>query len=392
MRGAVVIGGHVQGLGIIRMLGWEGIPVLLMDTTCHNVARFSKYCTMFIKIPGGVFESEEKFCRFLKEKSQQYDLHEWILFPTDDRTVAYLSRNKKELSDYFQIWTPSWDTVEQCYNKKLTYDLAKKIDIPMPESHLPENLSDVRAIGNRLQYPVIIKPAVMHTFYAHTRKKVIIIRTKEELEEQYLRVRKIIPPSEIIIQEIIPGPPENLYSFGSFFKDGNVIASVMGRRSRQIPMDFGKASTYVELVEIPEIGSLASRLLKALGYYGLSEVEFKYDARDGKFKLLEINPRTWKWHSIASLHGVNLPYLLYCDMNEIICPITSGEFLKMNNGKWIDEYTDLFISLKEMLLGNMTPSKYISTLMGKKVYGSFSYDDPLPFLAETMMIPVLFRR
>ncbi len=392
MKGAVVIGGHVQGLGIVRMLGCKQIPVVLMDTTGCNIARFSRYCSRFIKMPTDVFESEERFCDFLKEKNHQYNLQDWLLFPTDDRTVAYISRNKIELSDYYKIWTPTWDVVEQCYNKKLTYSLAEKIGIPIPESHFPEDLSDVIAVGDRLRYPVIIKPAVMHTFYTQTRSKVVIIHTREELEEQYQHVAKIISPSDIIIQEIILGSPKNLYSCGSFFKNGDIIASVTGRRSRQIPMDFGKASTFVELVEVAEVRSLSLKLLDALGYYGLSEVEFKYDARDRTFKLLEINPRTWKWHSIALLSGLNLPYLLYCDMNGESYSEDLDTSKKLSSGKWIDEYTDLYVSMKEMILRNMTRREYVTTLTGSKISGSVSSDDPLPFLAETAMMPVLSRR
>lgn len=392
MKGAVVIGGHVQGLGLVRMLGSKKIPVVVMDTTGYNVARFSKYCTRFIKMPGDIFESEQKFCDFLKAKNHQYNLQGWLLFPTDDQTVAYVSRHKRELSDDYTIWTPAWDVVERCYNKKLTYSLAKKIGIPIPESYFPEGLSDVRAIGDQIQYPAIIKPAVMHTFYTQTRCKAILVHAREELEEQYRDVARIIPPSEIIIQEIIPGSPEHLYSFGSFFKDRGIIASIVGRRSRQIPMDFGKASTFVELVDIAEIRSLSLKLLDALGYYGLSEVEFKYDTRDGTFKLLEINPRTWKWHSLALLSGLNLPYLLYCDMNGEDYSRELHVSEKMSEGKWIDEYTDLYVSMKEVFQRNMTLHQYIGTLTGHKVFGSISSDDPLPFLAETAMIPVLSRR
>jgi D-aspartate ligase len=392
MKGVVVIGGHIQGLGIVRMLGSKKIPVILMDSSSFNITRFSKYCAKFIKMPGDIFESEKKFCDFLKEKNHQYNLQGWVLFPTDDQTVAYLSRNRGELNYYYKIWTPAWDIVECCYNKKLTYMLAKKIGIEIPESYFPKDQNEVRLLSHQIEYPVIIKPAVMHSFYAKTKSKAIIIDKQEDLEEQYRKVTTIIPPSEIIIQEIIPGLPENLFSFGSFFKDGRTIASVMGRRSRQIPMDFGKASTYVELVDMDELRSLSHRLLDAIGYYGLSEVEFKFDARDGSFKLLEINPRTWKWHSISLLNGLNLPYLLYCDINKEDYNKEINNLKTKIDGKWVDIYTDLFVSMKEILMRNMSLHQYFVTMRGKKIFGSLSSDDPLPFIMETLMIPILSRR
>nr|WP_319375701.1 hypothetical protein [uncultured Methanoregula sp.] len=392
MNGTVIIGGHVQGLGIARMLGSKKVPVILMDTMGLNIARFSKYCTKFIKMPFDIFDSEEKFCGFLKEKSDQYNLKNWLLFPTDDQTVAYISKNKKILNESYKIWTPEWNVIENCYNKKNTYSLAKKIGVPIPESYFPENFSDIQFIEDRVQYPLIIKPAVMHTFYAKTRCKAIMVHNRQELIMQYQKVTSIIPASDIIIQEIIPGSPQNLYSFGSFFKRGRIIASIMGRRSRQIPMDFGKASTFVELVNIPKIQDLSFRLLDTLNYYGLSEVEFKYDCRDNTFKLLEINPRLWKWHAIAMLSKLNLPFLLYEDMAGIDNFEDSVVFKSFTGGKWIDEYTDLYISINEIFHRKMTVHHYINSIRGEKIYGSFSFNDPLPFIAETIMIPVLLKR
>ena len=58
----------------------------------------------------------------------------------------------------------------------------------------------------------------------------------------------------------------------------------------------------------------ALRLLEAFGYYGLSQVEFKRDPRDGGFKLMEINPRLWQWHGLATACGVDLPRIAYDDL------------------------------------------------------------------------------
>lgn len=391
MEGVVIIGGHIQGLGLARMLGCMDIPIIIMDTTQFNIARFSRYCKKFIRIPEDIFESEIKFCSFLKGKNNQYKLKDWLIFPSDDRTVAFLSQNKNELSNYYKIWTPAWNIVESCYNKKLTYIHAKKLKIPIPQSYFPKDLLEVKDLMNTIQYPVILKPAIMHSFYSKTGRKVIVVHHRGELEKQYQNMAKIIPASEIIIQEIIPGSSKNLYSCGSFFKDGSIIASIIGQRSRQIPMDFGKASTFVELTEIAELRFLSQKLLEELKYYGLSEVEFKYDSRDGKFKLLEINPRTWKWHSISLLNGLNFPYLLFCevygkDYEDHIKQLTNGK------GKWIDIYTDIYVSMIEIFRGKMTFKQYIHSLSGKKIFSSLCIEDPFPFIAETLMIPILLYR
>ena len=62
-----------------------------------------------------------------------------------------------------------------------------------------------------------------------------------------------------------------------------------------------------------ELADAGIRLLKELRYWGVSQVEFKRDARDGRYRLMEVNARHWKWHSLAAACGVNLSYAAYRD-------------------------------------------------------------------------------
>jgi len=96
-------------------------------------------------------------------------------------------------------------------------------------------------------------------------------------------------------------------------------------------MDFGHASTYAVSMNIPELESISLKFLRSIGFEGIAEVEFMQDPRDGKFKLLEINPRIWGWHTLAIRSGADLPYILYQDLlgGE---PIPS-DFIKGDVGK-----------------------------------------------------------
>src|SRR6202040_1411739 len=135
----------------------------------------------------------------------------------------------------------------------------------------------------------------------------------EQLLELYHRAAQDIRPEEILIQEIIPGDGHRQYSYCAFFRDGQAHSTLLARRLRQHPREFGRAATYVETIDFPEIEELSERFLRAIDYYGLVEVEFKQDPRDGVFKLLDVNARTWGFHSIGEPAGVDFPYLLYAD-------------------------------------------------------------------------------
>ena len=384
--GAIVIGDHVQALGIIRSLGRRSIPVYLMHDSNLCIGRFSRYTKRFIRAPSP--SNELEFVNFMIEFAKNEQVKGWILMPTNDVVVYTLSRHKESLEEYYRVSTPCWDIVKLAYNKKLTYQIAERNDIPIPKTFYPENLDEVHEISSDTDFSVIIKPAIVDHFYKKTKTKVFKANTKEELIQAYVKASHIIDTSEIMVQEVIPGGPDLLYSFCSFFKDGKVMGMCIGRRSRQRPMDFGSASTFVESVYVPELIELGTRLLKSMNYYGLSEVEFKKDLRDGKFKLLEVNARTWLWHSLAIRCGVDFPYLLYKDMNsEGVTPMKGFR----ENVKFMHIYTDLGVVIKEMLKGKMRLKDYLASLNGEKEFAVFSLDDPLPFIAETLILPYLWK-
>ena len=85
----------------------------------------------------------------------------------------------------------------------------------------------------------------------------------------------------MIVQELIPGDGEQQFAYCALFRDGEPLASMVAQRRRQHPLEFGRASTYVETVEMPELEELACRFLRSIDYYGLVELEFKLDPRDG---------------------------------------------------------------------------------------------------------------
>jgi len=383
--GVIVIGDHVQALGIIRSLGKRNIPVYLLHDKNLCIGRFSCYSKRYIKTPNP--SNKQEFVDFLIKLANGEQIEGWILMPTHDVAVYSLSKHKETLEEYYRVSTPSWDIVKLAYNKKLTYQIAEKNRIPIPKTIYPENLDEVHEIASDVDFPVIIKPAIVDHFYNKTKTKVFKVNTKDELIQAYIKASHIIDTSEIMIQEVIPGGPDNLYSFCSFFKNGKVMRMCMGKRSRQRPMDFGSASTFVESVYVPELIELGTNLLKAMNYYGLSEVEFKKDSRDGKFKLLEVNARTWLWHSLAIRCGVDFPYLLYKDMiGEEITPSTSFR----ENVKFVHIYTDLGVVAKEVLKRNMRLRDYLSSLKGEKEFAVLSLDDPLPFIAESLILPYLW--
>src|SRR5260370_2124205 len=116
-----------------------------------------------------------------------------------------------------------------------------------------------------------------------------------------------------MIQELIRGDGRHQLAYCAFLKGGRGGGRVVGRRNRQHPPECGRGSTFVETIELPLLEQLSERFLRAIDYYGLVELEYKLDPRDGQYKLLDVNGRTWGYHTLGPGAAVDFPSMLFAD-------------------------------------------------------------------------------
>jgi D-aspartate ligase len=381
--GAVIIGGHFLSLDAAHNLASSGIQVCIVDSEVC-VAQFSRRVRQTFRSPP--VDDEAAFVGFLSHLAHQAGLHGWVVFASTDQAVRVLAQNHERLSQRYRLTTPAWDVVRHFYDKRLTHRLAVEQGVPAPETVNPGSEAALVALG--LEYPMVLKPAITTHLSTVTKKKAYRADNPTELLERYRLMASIMDPAEILVQELIPGRAENLYSYGGLFQDGRPVAGVAVRRPRQHPMEFGRASTLVETIDCPELEALAGRLLAGTGYSGLAEVEFMYDHRHSRFKLLEVNARIWGWQSIARRAGVNLPYLTYAQtLGQAATPGVPEAGVK-----WIRLITDMPTALGEIRERRLTLGQYVRSLRGKKEFAVLSASDPLPFVMELLLIPYYAKR
>ncbi len=380
--GVVITGGDFQGLAILRSLRSHGIPTLVIDHE-HCVSRYSRDLQRFVKAPSPFHV--EAYVDFLMALAERERLDGWVLLPINDAVVHALAKYKARLETRYRVPTPEWQVIQRVYIKAQTYQLAGKQGIPAPATWYPQSEAELAELD--IPFPAVLKLSIRDHFYTRVKTKAFRVNDSNELVQTYRLMCQVIDPAEVLVQELIPGGAEQLFSFTPFFKDGQSVAWVMGRRRRQHPMDFGHASTYVEQVDIPELKRIAETFLKAVDYYGIAEVEFMQDPRTGTYKLIEVNPRFWGWHSLAIGAGVDFPYLLYRDMiGEPVTPVPASRA----DLKWVRFLTDVPTVGREILAGRMSWQSYRQSMRGRKVWAVWSRRDPLPLLAEVAMIPYLW--
>jgi predicted ATP-grasp superfamily ATP-dependent carboligase len=379
--GALVVGGDYQGLGIVRSLGRNRVPVGVVDDE-HSIARFSRYATFSHSVPD--LRNEGRAMDALMEIGRRRKLDGCVLYPTRDEAVAAFSRNRSRLAQYFRVPTPGWETIKWVWDKRNTYKLANDLGIPTPRTWYPGTSAELGEI--RGAPPFAVKPAIKDRFFYATKAKAWRANSAEELGSLFEKAAGYLDSGQVMIQDLIPGGGSQQFAYCAFFKDGNAVSSMVVRRARQHPAEFGRASTYVETVDAPEIEEYSLRFLRAIDYYGLVEIEFKLDPRDGRYRLLDVNGRTWGYHSLGARAGVDFAHQLYRDQ--------MGEKVQGARGRtgvgWIRLVTDIPMEALAIAGGRRNPFGYMGSVLGADTEAVFSLGDPLPGLAELLLLPYLF--
>jgi predicted ATP-grasp superfamily ATP-dependent carboligase len=376
--GALVIGADYRALGVVRSLGRRGVPVWVLRHGDDRLAGASRFARRSLPLVEGT--------AFLLDLCRKHRLEDWTLFASSDETAAFVARHHDELAARFRLTTPPWAVTRYAYDKRLTYPLAESLGLDVPRTWYPRDGDDVAAI--ECAFPVAIKPAVKDGFNRLTAAKAWRVDSRHELVARYEEACTLVDPETLMVQDVIPGGGTEQLSYAAVCDAGRPVAALTARRTRQFPMDFGRASTHVETAHLPEVEEPARALLERIGYTGLVEVEFKRDPRDGRCKLLDVNPRVWGWHTLGARAGVDFAYLAWL--------LSRGETVPASTPRpgvrWTRLSTDLPTVLQEMRRGRLSVRDYLSSLRGPREHAIFARDDPLPGLLELPLLASLVAR
>jgi len=372
--GALIVGGAHVSIAVARSLGRQGVPVWLMAN--HPIPKFSRYVQRSFPWPGA---DHADGVSSIVDVATRHGLKDWVLIAAGDQDMQLIAKNHALLSAHFRVATPDWDTIQWIYDKRFTYQRAAELGIDFPWSFQPQNLDDVARLDCR--FPVILKPAFRKGADEFTQAKAWKADDRDTLLALYKRAAALVGNNAVIVQEWLPGTGTSQFSYAGLWDRGQPIASLVARRTRQLPIDFGRSSTFVESIEQRQVEELAGRFLKSLAYTGVAELEFKHDQRDGQYKLLDVNGRFWTWAGLGGLAGVDFPYLAWRQaIGQTIAPCRGRPGVA-----WMHASHDIVAAYREIKRGTLTPGGYLKSLGKPLTFAAFALDDPLPGIVE---IPV----
>ena len=367
---AFVLTMNETGLGVARSLGRERIRVVGVDYVLESVGLRSRYCKpMLVPDPQ---EEPERVLKVLLTEGRKLD-ERGILYLAGDAFGLFVSRYRKELSECFRFIAPS---PEGIFSKRLQYDEALRIGIPIASTFYPSTIDDVKRIKDSLKYPVFMKPYYSYLWLNKFGNKGFVIETPRQLMDRF---NEVLPTGlQVMIQSIIPGQSMNIISVRVYIGTrGEILALFVAQKTRQHPTDFG-TGTFTKSVHNEEVTRLSLDFLRGLGYRGICDIEFKKDPRDGQYKLIELNPRFWTQTIQATHAGVNFPLIQYMDLTgEPVRPITDFK----DGVTWLDSWHDLLAFQDNWKKGRTSVTEFLKSWSGIDCHAHLALDDLGPVLA-----------
>jgi len=376
---AIVFGGGMNGLGIVRNLWKAGINVHCVTERILDPALLSRGCYRRTVIPN-FRERRDLVTLFLRNFSAKVSSRP-VIFSTDDMGTLMLSDLANTLKDDYTFVMPSREVAETLVVKTKFYDSLKKASVPFPRVYKVEEFGNMMNLKKMVHYPLFIRPTFSQRFGKMFKRKGFVAANEKELDHYYsLALRQNM---DVLFQEIVNGPDTSLYGIaGLFGKAGEPLAFFGYRRLRGWPVMFGNNSLIESwpLSELSKTQSILIEYLRSIGYHGIMEAEFKIDSRDNQFKLLEVNARSWWQNSFPTKCGQNIVLKAYLDaIGKKVKP--SEDYIK--GLRWVDALGDLRSSIQN---GEIMRLKWFKSLSRIRDFAFFDISDPLPFLSRPLWV------
>lgn len=342
---------------IVRSLHKKGIKIVAFASENLVPVKYSKYVSQFYRFskPNNYSESMNLINKLNKIQCE-------IIIPSGLWGFYFLSKYKK----YFNVNVPVVDflTFNKAFDKRATIKESTKINIPVPKTMFITKREDLNKIPKDFKFPIVLKAA-------EEWGSVKYANNIEEVYDFFNLIEKQFPDQIKngkfpMVQEYINGEG---YGYYALMDHGKLKADFMHKRLREFPPTGGPSSLAKSFYDY-KLKEYGEKILKHMNWHGVAMVEFKKDNRDGKYKIMEINPKFWGSLALSKRSGIDFPLLLYkVGMNQKFSSITS--FKGNVKFQWFTLDLAHCISKKNLTL-------YIKTLLNRSIYNDIYIDDIMP--------------
>ena len=268
----------IVGYGIIKTLR-QCKNIKLVGTSIYNECIAPAFCDIFEIAPK---TNSAKYLDWLIEIIKKYSID--MIIPGIEADMSFWNKHRNELKAHTFVLLNNSKLITLCLDKWKFYKKLKKNNF---ENRI---FSTIKPNYNNIQLPILLKPRC-----GFGSKGIVKISNMKTLK-QYKKEIGV----NLMMQEFVKGDDSEITVSTFFDKNSQIKAYIMLKRKLSNEGFTNKAW----VVKIPEIKSHIKELAKIFKPIGPTNFQFRKDC-DGKWRLLEINPRISSSTSIRMAFGYN---------------------------------------------------------------------------------------
>jgi len=294
--------GRGSAIAVIRSLGRKGYHVIAADADPKSIGFHSRYAHERLVYPSPEAKPKE-FCECLLETVKAKNIN--LIIPVTDLAGQPLARSRETFAKITRLALPGDEMLKVVTDKDKTWQLAKQLGVPVPETFVVETAREALEVAERLGWPLVVKPQSSRKLREGNRIDSFKVTYAPDAADLKRQMQELEGRCSVLLQQFCPGIGHGVELLMS---EGKPLAAFQHKRRRELPIT-GGPSAYREAVKLdPDLYDYSVRLLKEIHWTGLAMVEFKV----GKLgpKLMEINGRIWGSIPLAVTSGMDFPALL----------------------------------------------------------------------------------
>lgn len=368
----------VGDVDLVRALGLAGIPVVLATTTRYTTAAFSRYCVGVARVPSCTVDPHG-FVEALTTEARR--IGRVVLYTQGDDDTLAVSRLRHRLGPEITLPLADDALIAAMIDKESFHELAVRCHLPVPETRIVDaDQAGTDALADWSQFPCVVKPALRTRWFGSSlatsqgpSRKALRIADRASLDA--LLDQLAAHGGRFLIQASVEGDESAVCSHHAYVRaDGTIVGEFTGQKIRTWATEHGVSSA-VRITRDPDVTRLGRKVLEGLGLTGVVKCDFKRDVRDGRLRLLEVNPRFNLWHHPGAIAGVNLPALVWRDA---LAPGSASSGPARDGVSWISIARDWRAMRAYRARGEIRLRDWLPQVANAEAWQEGGWRDPLP--------------
>ncbi|OPC83621.1 ATP-grasp domain-containing protein [Embleya scabrispora] len=360
---------HQGSVGAVRSLGRAGVPVHAVVEDAYTPTALSRHLSRRHVWPTTGLEDPRALVEQLLGIGRRLPARA-VLVPTDDEAALLAAGAQDRLAECFLLPKIDPELPAGLAGKRGLYRRCLAHGVPAPATRFPADRGQLVAFAAELGFPVVVKnlapwdrlraPVVPGTTLVHDRRVLLAL---------------VGEPRGVLLQAYVPREAAQDWIVHLYAApDGRCAPVFTGLKLRSWPPHAG-VTTYARALANPGLARRSARLCRALGYRGPADLDWRLDLRDGRYKLVDFNPRVGaQFRMFETARGLDVVRALHLDLTGR--PIPSGG--QREGRRYVAEHLDLaaFVAYRGRCGAARPPGR--APGHGGVEAAWLALDDPLP--------------